>query len=1151
MSEQTLNIVAQIRARLRATLRRITFSQLLTGLLLILSLLASVWLLLVAIEAGFWLNTSPRTMLFWAFVALGIGGIAWFVGVPLLRLLGILPRESVEETAKRVGRRFPNVEDRLVNLLQLSSDKHSEAPNPLLEGAVQMLSRQVVDVPFEKVEDFKKPMKASRWLLVPIVGLAAFMTFAPKAFLSASERLLSPGKTFEKPALFHFSVSPGSTKVVKGASLPLTANTRGRLMPIRATLELGNLNEDQTNMLALTADSSGAFKHLLNNIRQPMRYRFMADGITTDWYNIEVMDRPAIKNLQVSVAPPSYSRQPAQTLSDNVGDVAGLPGTNVSLAVQLAGEDISEATLTFGDGSSQKLDIQGDKAYGGFTLRKDNTYQIHIKNAAQIMNDSPVTYTMTVGKDEPPMISITEPSADTNLTESLEVDVVARLTDDYGFSRANLCYRLAQRLEGEAMKDSKCLALPMSNPQMLDQEIAYNWQLPESTHLDLREGDVIEYYVQVWDNNSVSGYQTARSAIHTLKIPSLTDQFKQLHEQENQSTDEIDSMLNKSNEMKDLFEDLRDDLRRKQSSDWEDQRQLQRMQNIKSDMENQVEALKQQMKEALQQMQENNLADEKTKDDFKELQKQTEELNSPELKELLEKLAEAMKQMNPMMMEQTMQQTEQVQEQLRQKIERLKELLKKLQTERKMEEMAQRMDELAEKEDRMADQIEEMRKDNQITPQEENKIQQLEREQQQAKEQAKELEQKMTETKQQMDQMKDAPKEQMERMKEELERENMPQQMEENKQEMEQGRKEEQEPKQNQQMQRAQQQQRNMAQKMRQKSSQMRQMQQEMNEQQDQANLQALRRVLDDVLTLSREQEALRIGANGLSPDNPKMRRIAQQQTELSDGLKTVRDSLDMLSKKIPKLNAKVLSESARGLGEMDRAVSLITERQVQFAGGNQKQAMTHLNELALLLSDAMQQIQQGMGGSGKGQSMQQMMQQMGQMSQQQRQMNRQTDQMLQETNGQRMGQGQQAQQQRAQQLARMQQEIKKQLEELNKNGEFRKNVAGDMQKLGDDMEENIRELMQNNVSRQTVFRQQQILTRLLEAQQSLQTRGREQKREAERARDTNRTTPKAITPQERSTQIRRDLIRALDSGYAPDYERLIKKYFELLQQGN
>jgi hypothetical protein len=37
----------------------------------------------------------------------------------------------------------------------------------------------------------------------------------------------------------------------------------------------------------------------------------------------------------------------------------------------------------------------------------------------------------------------------------------------------------------------------------------------------------------------------------------------------------------------------------------------------------------------------------------------------------------------------------------------------------------------------------------------------------------------------------------------------------------------------------------------------------------------------------------------------------------------------------------------------------------------------------------------------------------------------------------------------------------------------------------------------------------------------------------------------------EQLERMRRDLIRALESGYSTDYEALIRRYFELLQSGS
>jgi hypothetical protein len=108
----------------------------------------------------------------------------------------------------------------------------------------------------------------------------------------------------------------------------------------------------------------------------------------------------------------------------------------------------------------------------------------------------------------------------------------------------------------------------------------------------------------------------------------------------------------------------------------------------------------------------------------------------------------------------------------------------------------------------------------------------------------------------------------------------------------------------------------------------------------------------------------------------------------------------------------------------------------------------------------------------------------------------------------------------------------------------------GDLDKIAEQMEETIRELQQGQQDPRTVERQRQILTRMLDAQRSLQTQGKENRREGQSSdEELNRQNPGDLTPKEQAEKLRRDLIRALESGYAPDYEKLIKRYFELLQQ--
>jgi len=98
-------------------------------------------------------------------------------------------------------------------------------------------------------------------------------------------------------------------------------------------------------------------------------------------------------------------------------------------------------------------------------------------------------------------------------------------------------------------------------------------------------------------------------------------------------------------------------------------------------------------------------------------------------------------------------------------------------------------------------------------------------------------------------------------------------------------------------------------------------------------------------------------------------------------------------------------------------------------------------------------------------------------------------------------------------------------------------------------MEQSISDMQRRNLDSRTIQRQQEILTRLLNAQRSMQERGKENRREGRTGEDFNRASPSELSADERAEELRRELLDALESGYSADYEELIRRYFEVLQE--
>ena len=117
----------------------------------------------------------------------------------------------------------------------------------------------------------------------------------------------------------------------------------------------------------------------------------------------------------------------------------------------------------------------------------------------------------------------------------------------------------------------------------------------------------------------------------------------------------------------------------------------------------------------------------------------------------------------------------------------------------------------------------------------------------------------------------------------------------------------------------------------------------------------------------------------------------------------------------------------------------------------------------------------------------------------------------------------------------------------------FHKITLGDLGKIAQEMREVQTDLAQSAVSPETMQKQDRILSRLLDAQRSARERDFEKRRRSESGRDVARPGPGPLdlTSQEGKNRLRRDLLKALEQGYARDYQELIKKYFDALEQQN
>ena len=111
--------------------------------------------------------------------------------------------------------------------------------------------------------------------------------------------------------------------------------------------------------------------------------------------------------------------------------------------------------------------------------------------------------------------------------------------------------------------------------------------------------------------------------------------------------------------------------------------------------------------------------------------------------------------------------------------------------------------------------------------------------------------------------------------------------------------------------------------------------------------------------------------------------------------------------------------------------------------------------------------------------------------------------------------------------------------------------TLGDLEKIAEEMKEVVSDLQSGDIKNETLKRQDRILSRLLDATRSIHDRDYQKKRESRTGKDYIKDSPDAIDlkTQEGKTRALQELLRSIKQGYTKDYEALIQKYFEALQE--
>jgi hypothetical protein len=1020
------------------------------GVLLTLFLLLVLYTAFSLVEYFVYLSSEIRKILFYGFVIFGGLLTLQFIMVPVLKLLHVLKPMNIKKSSELVQKHFGDIKDKLLNIIELSSISDSNYSNEIVLASIDQKIDELSIFNFNDAVQFKNLRLVLYYFLFSLLVTLTIFIADRSIFTTATNRLVHFNTEFVKPAPFSFNLLTTDLKVQKGNSHKIKVECSGNELP-----QVIYINIEGNNYL-MKNTSSGVFEYEIASVINPVQFYFTDLKYKSDTHQLQLLPKPGITHFDVLVFPPKYTGLPNQQ-HQNTGDLQVPNGTKLEWNFQ--GIDIDTVYFALND----SITIGAQKTDNGFAVERQffnsSKYNVYIKNDVT-EPELALSYGIDVVPDLFPEIQIVRIQDSLQMTRFFFKGVIG---DDYGFSDLKFHYNINNT--------DSAVSIPIVK-NLTDQDFYFSYDF---ANLSSSSGTV-SYYFSVTDNDVINNYKTTTSDNFVFKIP----EKEELLANEKEQFENIENKLQQSQELaKEIQNDLQN-LRIKNMdsniSEWEKSQMV----NDVISKQNKLEQLYDQIKKDNEKLNNYLNSFNKKNDEIREKQKQIEELLedvfTDELKKLLKEFNKLAEEFDSKKLNQLSDQMDLTYEDLQKQLDRNLEMLRKMKVEQKLQSVIDEMNQMANEEENLAGEVSEKRNFEEVSEQvgeHEKQLENLEQEIMDALQMNENLEKPMNfdDFQEELDDIKNSIQE----SQEELLKKNRKKSGSNIK---------------------------NTSGKMKNTAFAMQQMLNSNTMQQNMENIQNLRQILSNLVYLSFTQEEVLEGLTSISPNDPVLNDLNQKQRKIKDQSQIVKDSLYALAKRTPALGSMVNNELLSMEMNLDKAREQMDEAQFPNARASQQYVITATNNLALLLNEALQNLEEQMANAQPGD---QQCENPGQgkpgmnlLKQQSENMKQQLQQMIDQMKN---GQGQPMNQQMGQSL--MQHEMMQQmLREIMNNGEVGSGARKALQQIDDMLEQNRKQLMNKNVNAEMIARQNLITTRLLEAEKAELEREFEDKRESRTAED-------------------------------------------------
>lgn len=1075
------------------------------GILLCLSLFFIIITLESAVEYYNHTSIFFRTTLFYLSLLFFLTIIAYYIVIPVLSLFRIGKRLNFKQVAEIISNHFEGVNDNLINTIELGKDiKKNHNETDLLIASIEQRTKLLNPIPFKIAISVRNLKKSFFYFLGSVFIILLIFSFTPDIFKDGTYRIIDHTNYYEPKAPFKFIVNSKLFFVKKGGDFTVDLLIEGDYIPNEVYISIG----DNTFLMLKNQKNNNQFNFTIKNLNNSINIFFIADKYKSKKIRIEVLPAPILKNFVVEVVPPLYTGI-EKSLFKNSGDLNIPYGSLIKWEFQT---NFTDSVLLFFTSDSVSCIKKENIFQYSKQVFKSGIYSITMSNSHFVLADN-ITYQINIIPDIFPEINVI------SIKDSTKIGAyyyMLNVKDDYGFKKLVFNYRIKGLNSSEKSFNQTVIEINKGNR---NQDIFFYFDF--NTINIQSEYEYIEYFFEIFDNDYISGYKSTKSSLIIYKPHSRKETRNEINEHENNTKKIID-------ESKKLVDDIQKEIsefKRKEInneiSDWDRKNFLKNISKKQKELNSLLEKIKNENKKR------NNLNNQLYKYNQEILRKQKEiqeilnQLMDEELKELLRELEKLRNEFDQKEFEKIKDKLDLSYKDLNENLDKSLELLKRFQVEEKIQNLSEDLDRLSKRQEKLSN--ENYKKKNL----EEQKVNQnsIKNNFNSLKKEFEETIQKNQELKrpfklEKFDQDFDDIEKKLENIEKEIEKKS---DKKINKQRKE------------------------VSKSMKKLSKKMNSMLQQMNSQSLNMNLQDLRQIIENLNKFSFTQEDVYNKLRKTYSIDPKFVELIKQQNKLNSDFELLKDSLNALAGRIPHMNRLISKEVKDLVYNLGKTIYEFEARHRRAAIRYQRNVINSSNILALYLEELSEQIQMSQSSSGNGQK-NMPNNAIQKLKKQQENLKQQLEQLLEELkrNGGKKS-GNQINKNVVKSLA--EQEIfNKMLNDLQNSKGLTPETMQKLKEIERLSEKNIEDLINKNITPDLLKRNENIKTRLLEAEKSEREREKEKIRESNEGKNVERKFPKEIEDFLKRNNKYKETLQKNNLNLKKYYQNLSKEYYQRIK---